>query len=288
MIVTLRNEWLTVEIEDVGAQLASITSKDGTQYLWQGDPEIWPRRAPLLFPVIGRLKDGEYTLDGETYTISSHGFCRDALFTVEQHGETSVSFHLSDSGETRAAYPFAFHLTVTYTLDGNRLVKAHRVENRSEREMYFEVGGHDGFLAPLAAGEADDIVMAGISAETILHILDAAGWVRHQGIRLILCAATKTPLLRRELCRRGFALEDETPVVAAGRVYTVLCAGYTGEAREPDGEFCLLGLSAGKPHAARLRDDTAAKLEKQLRGLRGHEHEEALRLLTWLRGLELT
>ena len=116
MIVTLRNEWLTVEIEDVGAQLASITSQDGTQYLWQGDPDIWPRRAPLLFPVIARLKDGQYTLDGETYTISSHGFCRDALFTVEQHSETSVSFHLSDSEETRAVYPFAFHLTVTYTL----------------------------------------------------------------------------------------------------------------------------------------------------------------------------
>ena len=143
-------------------------------------------------------------------------------------------------------------------------------------------------LAPLAAGEADDIVMAGISAETILHILDAAGWVRHRGIQLILCAATKTPLLRRELCRRGFTLEDETPVVAAGRVYTVLCAGYTGEAREPDGEFCLVGLSEGKPHAARLRDDTAAKLEKQLRGLRGHDQEEALHLLHWLRGLELT
>lgn len=143
-------------------------------------------------------------------------------------------------------------------------------------------------LAPLEAGEADDIVMAGISAETILHILDAAGWVRRKGIRLILCAATKTPLLRRELCRRGFALEDETPVVAAGRVYTVLCAGYTGEEREPDGEFCLVGLSAAKPHAARLRDDTAVKLEKQLRGLRGREQQEARRLLAWLRGLELT
>lgn len=168
MIVTLRNECLTVEIEDVGAQLASITSQDGTQYLWQGNPDIWPRRAPLLFPVIARLKDGQYTLDGETYTISSHGFCRDALFTVEQHSETSVSFHLSDSEETQAVYPFAFHLTVTYTLEGNRLVKAHRVENRSEREMYFEVGGHDGFLAPLVAGETmDDYAVRIPGLETI-------------------------------------------------------------------------------------------------------------------------
>ena len=82
MIVTLRNEWLTVEIEDVGAQLASITSKDGTQYLWQGDPDIWPRRAPLLFPVIARLKDGQYTLDGETYTAEVDSFTQGVTNTV--------------------------------------------------------------------------------------------------------------------------------------------------------------------------------------------------------------
>ena len=156
MMVTLKNEWLTVEIEDVGAQLASITAKDGTQYLWQGDPDIWPRRAPLLFPVIGRLKDSQYLLEDETYTIPTHGFCRDALFSVEQHSDTSVSFHLSDSEQTRAVYPFAFVLTVSYTLEENRLVKSHKVENRSQREMYFEVGGHDGFIAPLTAEEKMD------------------------------------------------------------------------------------------------------------------------------------
>ncbi len=153
MIVTLHNEFLTVEIEDVGAQLASITAKDGTQYLWQGDPEIWPRRAPLLFPILGRLKDGQYTLGDETYTIPTHGFCRDALFAVEQHSDTSVSFHLSDSEDTRKVYPFAFALTVTYTLEENRLIKAHKVENHTQQTMYYELGGHDGFCAPMSAGE---------------------------------------------------------------------------------------------------------------------------------------
>lgn len=153
MIVTLKNQFLTVEIEDVGAQLASITAKDGTQYLWQGDPDIWPRRAPLLFPILGRLKDSQYTLGEEVYTIPTHGFCREALFAVEQHSDTSVSFHLTDTEQTRAVYPFAFALTVTYTLEENRLIKAHKVENRSQQTMYYELGGHDGFRAPLAAGE---------------------------------------------------------------------------------------------------------------------------------------
>lgn len=153
MIVTLKNEVLTVEIEDVGAQLASITGQDGVQYLWQGDPEIWPRRAPLLFPVLGRLKDSQYTLEGETYTIPTHGFCRDALFTAEQHSQTSASFRLSDSEQTRKVYPFAFSLCVTYELEENRLVKRHTVENRTQKTMYYELGGHDGFRAPLTPGE---------------------------------------------------------------------------------------------------------------------------------------
>ena len=156
MIVTLKNEYLTVEIEDKGAQLAAITAKDGTQYLWQGNPDIWPRRAPLLFPILGRLKDSQYTLGEDVYTIPTHGFCRDALFAVEQHSDTCVSFHLSDSEQTREVYPFAFALTVTYTLEDNRLIKAHKVENHSQQEMYFEVGGHDGFRAPLVQGEKMD------------------------------------------------------------------------------------------------------------------------------------
>lgn len=153
MIFTLKNEFLTVKIEDVGAQLASVQDKKGTEYLWQGDPDIWPRRAPLLFPIIARLKDSRYTLGEEVYTIPTHGFCRDALFAAQQHSDLSVSFTLTESPETLAVFPFAFRLTVTYTLKDNRLIKAHKVENCSEQTMYYEVGGHDGFRAPLEEGE---------------------------------------------------------------------------------------------------------------------------------------
>jgi galactose mutarotase-like enzyme len=156
MIVTIQNEQLSVSIEDAGAQLASVRGKDGTEYLWQGDPDIWPRRAPLLFPVIGRLMDGSYVLDGETFQIPTHGFCRSAPFTAANRGVNHVSFRYQDSEETRAVYPFSFGLTVTYTLAGNRLTKTHQVENHSQRTMYYELGGHDGYRAPLAPGESMD------------------------------------------------------------------------------------------------------------------------------------
>ncbi len=153
MIVTIQNECLTVDIEDLGAQLASVRNHHGTEYLWQGDADIWARRAPILFPVLCGLKDNTYLLDGVPYHMNKHGFARDCVFEVVEHTDTKASFRLTDNEETRRMYPFSFTLTVTYTLEENRLIKCHRVENRSEQVMYYELGVHDGFRAPLEEGE---------------------------------------------------------------------------------------------------------------------------------------
>ena len=153
MTYTLSNDLLTVSIQDAGAQLCSVRSAGGTEYLWQADPAVWGRHAPLLFPLIGRLQDSQYTLDGRAWSISTHGFARDAQFQVSEQGPTALSFQLEDSEETRRVYPFSFVLTVTYTLEGSRLTKAHRVENRSAVPMLYELGGHDGFRTPLEPGE---------------------------------------------------------------------------------------------------------------------------------------
>ena len=152
MTVTIKSDKLIVDIDTLGAQLSSIRTPDGTEYLWQGDPSIWARRAPILFPFIGRLKDSTYLLDGEAYTIPTHGFARDMEFQVTEQGEDSVSFQITDTEDTLRVYPFAFSLTVTYTLQGSQLVKSHRVENRSERPMLYELGAHDGFRAPIEPG----------------------------------------------------------------------------------------------------------------------------------------
>ena len=153
MTYTLSNDLLTVSIQDAGAQLCSVRSAGGTEYLWQADPAVWGRHAPLLFPLIGRLQDSQYTLGGRAWSISTHGLARDAQFQVSEQGPTALSFQLEDSEETRRVYPFSFVLTVTYTLEGSRLTKAHRVENRSAVPMLYELGGHDGFRTPLEPGE---------------------------------------------------------------------------------------------------------------------------------------
>lgn len=153
MIVTIQNECLTVDIEDLGAQLASVRNHHGTEYLWQGDADIWARRAPILFPILGRLKDNTYLLDGVAHKIGQHGFARDSIFELVEQSDTQAVFRLTDNAETRRLYPFSFSLTITYTLEGNRLTKSHRVKNRSEQVMYYELGVHDGFRAPLEENE---------------------------------------------------------------------------------------------------------------------------------------
>ena len=152
MIVTIQSHVLTVDIDTLGAQLASIRTRDGEEYLWQGDPDIWARRAPILFPFIGRLKDSTYALQGTPYTISTHGFARDMEFEVVEQTEDTVSFQLTHTPQTQAVYPFAFTLTVTYSLKGHVLTKTHRVLNRSSRDMFYELGAHDGFRVPVGEG----------------------------------------------------------------------------------------------------------------------------------------
>ncbi len=122
-------------------------------------------------------------------------------------------------------------------------------------------------LAVLEPGEADDIIIAGMGAETIIEILEAAPWVFDARYNLVLVPATKHSILRRWLARRGFALRAETLCQAAGRWYAVMNAQYTGAAREPDGLFCLTGLTNGQPGCSEYYAVQNEKLKKYRLGL---------------------
>ena len=154
MQYTIQNEVFTVVIDSKGAELSSMKSKaSGTEYVWQADPEIWARHAPILFPIVGRLKDKTYTVGGTEYTITQHGFGRDLEFACTAQTETSIDFTLLPIDYTRAMYPFDFALTVRYTLDGATLKKEHITKNNGDTDMYYEVGGHDAYNVALEDGE---------------------------------------------------------------------------------------------------------------------------------------
>ncbi len=156
MTITLCSELLTVQIDTLGAQLTSIRTRTGTELLWQADPAVWGRHAPLLFPIIGRLRDGRYTVAGREYAISQHGFARDSAFSVIDQTDSAVTLQLEERSETLENYPYAFRLQVTYTLEGGTLTKSHTVLNRTAETMYYEVGGHDGFRLALLPGERQE------------------------------------------------------------------------------------------------------------------------------------
>lgn len=148
----LQNGILSASINPKGAELYSL-ELDGLERIWQGDPAIWGRHAPLLFPLIGRLQNQQYELDGRIIQAPMHGFCRDRMFEVVEADDCHVRYRTQDDESTRAVYPFSFTLEVEFRLEENSIVKRHTVTNRSEREMPFELGGHDAYRTTLMPGE---------------------------------------------------------------------------------------------------------------------------------------
>ena len=155
MIYILENDYLRVKISSMGAELQSIRRlEDDTEYLWQGDATYWANRATNLFPVCGRMVEGRYTYQGQTYEIPIHGFAKQMEWTVLHQKATAITLQLRDSEETRAMYPFRFALEISYTLAEESLTLAMIVHNLDEKTMLFAVGGHPGFNVPLTAGES--------------------------------------------------------------------------------------------------------------------------------------
>ena len=131
---------MNISVSKIGAELQSIVA-NGRECLWQGDPEFWGRRAPILFPIVGRLADDKLRINGHDYTMKQHGFARDSEF-VERDGW----YVLAENG--RDNYPYDFDLRVRYTVDGNTLTCKWQVTNRCDKTMFFQIGAHPAFLLP--------------------------------------------------------------------------------------------------------------------------------------------
>lgn len=152
-MLTIENEQISVTISPQGGEMQSIRSKKtGIEYLWQGNPVYWRDHAPILFPFVGRLFEGRYLYQGESYAIRMHGFVWKSLLEEEQTEKDRCAFILTDSPETLASYPFRFRLRLEYSLEGSRVNICFRVENRGENTMYCGFGGHPGFNLPLEQG----------------------------------------------------------------------------------------------------------------------------------------
>ena len=152
---TLKNDVLTVEVSEHGAELHSIR-KGATEYLWQADPKFWARHSPVLFPIVGSVWDKLYRVDGKVYELGQHGFARDMDFVKVEGNDTEVFYRLESNDETLKKYPWPFRLEIGYKLKGNAIEVIWRGYNPGTEEMYFQIGAHPAFYYPDYDPETDE------------------------------------------------------------------------------------------------------------------------------------
>ena len=147
-MIKIENDHLVVTISEKGAELQSI-QLNSLEYLWQADPNYWGKHSPVLFPIIGELKDGKYIFENKEYHLPRHGFARDKTFEAKQTSGTSVIFTLHSDADTLAVYPFQFIFQVQYEIKQHTLYCSYIVQNVNKSVIYFSVGGHPAFRVPL-------------------------------------------------------------------------------------------------------------------------------------------
>lgn len=146
MMYYISNEYIEAGIKSAGAELSSLKSKEtGIEYLWQGNPDIWYGQSPVLFPIIGRVLDDKYYLNGKEYIMPKHGLFRKREAQVFAQEENKITFIETEDEETLKIYPYNFEVYVTFELIGKSLRSSYKIVNKNDKVMYFSIGGHPGF-----------------------------------------------------------------------------------------------------------------------------------------------
>jgi galactose mutarotase-like enzyme len=147
----LENQLLKIAVNPIGAELDSVFHKVfELEYMWSGDSNFWGKKSPVLFPIVGSLKENTYYFEGNKYQLSRHGFARERVFILEKQDADSLLFTLQYDSETLKKYPFKFLFQIKYKLIENKLNITYIVENQSLTTMPFSVGAHPAFKIPLA------------------------------------------------------------------------------------------------------------------------------------------
>lgn len=194
-ILSIAGEHLSADINPLGAELHALRDGAGRDLLWHGDPAIWAGRAPILFPIVGTLRNNSYRVHGKSYELPRHGFARRRRFSLLSSSRSEAVFRLVSDDESRRVYPFEFTLDLSFRIEGHSLSLEAVVTNTGKGEMPCSVGFHPAFLWPLPYG-----------AERDEH-------------RLVFEREEKAVL--RRLNKDGLLIEEPDPSPVQGRVLTL-------------------------------------------------------------------
>jgi galactose mutarotase-like enzyme len=147
-VITLSNSQISVEIKTLGAELCSIKNKLNREFMWEGNPNFWGKHSPILFPIVGTLKNNTFYHNNTKYTLTRHGFARDMDFELIEKTEDSATFSIQSNSETLLNYPFEFELQMQYTLINTTVELDYKVVNKDNSEIPFSIGAHPAFSLP--------------------------------------------------------------------------------------------------------------------------------------------
>lgn len=177
-MISIKNPLLSASFKTKGAELCSLVHlESNTETIWQADPNVWGYHAPVLFPIIGGLKDNLLHINEKTFPLNRHGFARTAEFEVEEHQTDHITFLLKSSAQTRSIYPYDFEFRMKYSLDEDTLQQTFSVKNTGSETMFFALGGHTGFRIPLSKkSHYDDYLLEFEFSEQLdRHLINSDG-----------------------------------------------------------------------------------------------------------------
>ena len=189
----LENEYLKLEIVSLGAELKSVYDKKmRKEILYEGTSEYWNRSAPILFPIVGKLKDNSYSIEDEKFELPQHGFARNMDFKVSKKTESEIILTLCFDEETLKVYPFNFELQVLYILTKNEVITKYKVINLDDKKIPFSIGAHPGFICPINENEAfEDYYLEFEQEETLnRHLLNTENGLFNSKTELVLVNST--------------------------------------------------------------------------------------------------
>lgn len=263
-ITVIENECLKVRIKNFGAEIISVTDKEGREYMWSGDKSVWGYHAPIVFPICGALKDGRYTLSGKSYELGKHGFARFLDYEPESLSKSSAAFHAKGLDEYKESYPFSYGFSAVFSLSGNTLSVTYKVENKDDKTMYFSAGSHEGYACP---GKTEDYVLEFEKEETLFNYLLSGSLL--SGERELLAEKTKYLSINGEMLKKRDSLifrdlSSESVTLRHKNGNTVVTVRFPGQKNLviwsfPDGGYICIEPWSGVPDSV----DSTGNIEEK-------------------------